>query len=76
MEAEISEVPCMGRMRREGERMNEWMDGRVDRAYCSEKVRLSSQVTMGKLRRSLYVGRITENLSPGAAGFVGAIAYD
>lgn len=41
--------------------------------YFSVKVRLSSQVMMGRLRRSLYVGRMTEYLSLVAAAFVGAI---
>lgn len=41
--------------------------------YFSVKVRLRSQVMMGRLRRSLYVGRITEYLSLVAVAFVGAI---
>lgn len=41
--------------------------------YFSVKVRLSSQVTIGKLRRSLYVGKMTEYLSFVAAAFLGAI---
>ena len=35
----------------------------MDGSYFSVKVRLSSQVMMGRLRRSLKVGRITVYLS-------------
>lgn len=38
--------------------------------YASVKVRFSSQVMMGRLRRSLYVGRIIEYLFPLALGAI------
>lgn len=40
--------------------------------YLSVKVRFRSQVMMGRLRRSLYVGRMTEYLSL-LASFFGAM---
>lgn len=40
-------------------------------AYFSVKVRFSSHATMGRFFLSLYVGRMTENLSPEL--FVGAM---
>jgi len=45
-------------------------------AYFCVKVRLSNQVIMGRLLRSLYVGRITEYLSPVLAPFFEAIAVN
>ena len=42
-------------------------------AYLSEKVRFSSQATMGRFLRSLKVGRMTEYLSPEEAVLVGAM---
>lgn len=40
------------------------LDLQSEATYFSVKVRLSSQATMGRFLRSLYVGRITEYLSP------------
>lgn len=44
--------------------------------YLSVKVRFSSHAMMGRLRRSLYVGRMTEYLSLVALGAIAACAAD
>jgi hypothetical protein len=56
----------------EGQSVCRDVKGKATIAYLSVKVRLSSQAMMGRLRRSLYVGRMTEYLSL-AEAFAGAI---